>query len=173
MEFIKCILIVFYYEIKTTQTANKLGEQQVLCCGSWKVWHDRLDGRSGKENTESLVYDSLNKLIIGILTSQRIPYICIQMPQVWKYMYKLIIFPVSFIFKKKIIFLIQIWICTSKNPKRWDFPADPVVKNSLANSGDMGSIPGLGTEIPHVLGQLSLPATATAEAHAPTASSLQ
>ena len=108
VEFIKCILIVFYYEIKTTQTANKLGEQQVLCSGSWKVWHDRLDGRSGKENTASLVYDSLNKLIIGILTSQRIPYICIQMPQVWKYMYKLIIFPVSFIFKKKIIFLIQI-----------------------------------------------------------------
>ena len=106
--FIKCILIVFYYKIKTTQIANKLGEPQVLCCGSWKVWRDGLDGRSGKENTESLVNDSLNKLIIGILTSQRIPYICIQTPQVQKYMYKLIIFPVSFIFKKKIIFLIQI-----------------------------------------------------------------
>lgn len=72
------------------------------------MWHDRLDGRSEKENMESLPYDSLNKLIIGILTSQRIPSICIQMPQVWKYMYKLIIFPVSFVFKKKITFLVQI-----------------------------------------------------------------
>ena len=44
------------------------------------MWHDRLDGRSGKENMGSLVYDSLNKLITGILTSQRIPYICTQMP---------------------------------------------------------------------------------------------
>ena len=30
MPFIKYILIVFYYKIKTTQTANKLGEQQVF-----------------------------------------------------------------------------------------------------------------------------------------------
>ena len=71
------------------------------------MWHDRLDGRSEKENMESLVYDSLNKLIIGILTLQRIPYICIQMPQVWKYMYKLITFLVNFVFKKESIFLIQ------------------------------------------------------------------
>ena len=26
----------------------------------------------------------------------------------------------------------------------WGFPGDPVVKNSPANAGDMGSIPGAG-----------------------------
>ena len=26
----------------------------------------------------------------------------------------------------------------------WDFPGDPVVKNSSANAGDTGSIPGPG-----------------------------
>ena len=46
-----------------------------------------------------------------------------------------------------------------------DFPSGPVVKNSLPNAGDMGLIPGGGTKIPHVTGQLSLPTT-TREAHA-------
>ena len=37
-----------------------------------------------------------------------------------------------------------------------------MVKTLPSNSGDVGSIPGQGTEIPHVLGQLSL-STATTE----------
>ena len=28
-----------------------------------------------------------------------------------------------------------------------DFPGDPVVKNLLSNAGDIGSVPGGGTEI--------------------------
>ena len=35
-----------------------------------------------------------------------------------------------------------------------DFPSGPVIKSLLVNSGDMGSIPGLG-KIPHATGQLS------------------
>ena len=37
-----------------------------------------------------------------------------------------------------------------------DFPGGPVVKNLPSNAGDAGSIPGLGTKIPHMAGQLSL-----------------
>ena len=40
----------------------------------------------------------------------------------------------------------------------------PVVqwlKNQSCNSGDIGSVPGWGTKIPHAVEQLSLPATAT------------
>lgn len=37
-----------------------------------------------------------------------------------------------------------------------DFPGGPVVKNPPAHTGDTGSIPGLGTKIPHATGQLSL-----------------
>ena len=37
-----------------------------------------------------------------------------------------------------------------------DFPGGPVVKNLPSNAGDVGSIPGLGTKIPHMAGQLSL-----------------
>ena len=36
-----------------------------------------------------------------------------------------------------------------------DFPGVPVVKNPPSNAGDMGSIPGWGTKIPHAAGQLS------------------
>ena len=36
-----------------------------------------------------------------------------------------------------------------------DFPGDPVVKNPPYNSGDVGLIPGLGTEIPPAMEQLS------------------
>ena len=43
-----------------------------------------------------------------------------------------------------------------------DFPGGPVVKNLPSNAGDMGSIPGRGTKIPHAVGQLS-PCTATTE----------
>ena len=40
-----------------------------------------------------------------------------------------------------------------------DFPGGPVVKNPPSNSGDVGTIPGQGTKIPHAVGQLSLYAT--------------
>ena len=33
----------------------------------------------------------------------------------------------------------------------WDFPDDLVVKNLSCNAGDVGSIPGEGTTIPHAL----------------------
>ena len=51
-----------------------------------------------------------------------------------------------------------------------------MVKNLPSNTGDMGSIPGQGTTIPHAVGQLSL-RTATTEptcsrAHAPQLESL-
>ena len=32
-----------------------------------------------------------------------------------------------------------------------DFPGGPVVKNLLSNAGDMGSIPGWETKIPHAV----------------------
>ena len=47
-----------------------------------------------------------------------------------------------------------------------DFPGGPVVKNLPSNAEDTGSIPGRGTKIPHVAGQLSLHAT-TREAREP------
>ena len=43
----------------------------------------------------------------------------------------------------------------SKNSFPWDFPGDSVVKNLSSNAREMGSIPGLGTKIPHAVGQLS------------------
>ena len=36
-----------------------------------------------------------------------------------------------------------------------DFPGGPVVKNLPSNAGDIGSIPGRGTKIPHAVGQLT------------------
>ena len=48
-----------------------------------------------------------------------------------------------------------------KNMKTWDFPGGPVVKDLPSNAGDVGSIPGWGTKIPHATGQLSLCATTT------------
>ena len=38
---------------------------------------------------------------------------------------------------------------------RRDFAGGPMVKNLPSNAGDVGSIPGLGTKIPHAAGQLS------------------
>ena len=35
-----------------------------------------------------------------------------------------------------------------------DFPGGPMVKNPPFNAGDVGSIPGQGTKIPHATGQL-------------------
>ena len=50
--------------------------------------------------------------------------------------------------------------------KKWctygDFPSSPVVKNPPSNAGDVGSIPGWGTKIPHASGQISL-STATTD----------
>ena len=37
--------------------------------------------------------------------------------------------------------------------KLGDFPGSPVVKNLPSNAGDVGSIPGQGTKIPHAAGQ--------------------
>ena len=36
-----------------------------------------------------------------------------------------------------------------------DFPGGPVVKNPPSNAGDVDSIPGRGTKIPHAAGQRS------------------
>ena len=38
-----------------------------------------------------------------------------------------------------------------KNLKVGDFPGGPVVKNPSCNAGDIGSVPGKGTNIPHVV----------------------
>ena len=43
----------------------------------------------------------------------------------------------------------------------WEFSGVPVVKNPSANAGDVGSIPGRGTRIPHAAEELNLHATAT------------
>ena len=43
-----------------------------------------------------------------------------------------------------------------------DFPRGPLVKNLPCNTGDMGSIPGQGTRVPHAVEQLS-PSTTTRE----------
>ena len=48
-----------------------------------------------------------------------------------------------------------------KNPPYRDFPGGPVVGSRPANAGDMGSIPGQGTRIPHTSEQLSPRATTT------------
>ena len=42
-----------------------------------------------------------------------------------------------------------------------DFPSGPLVKDLPSSAGDMGSIPGRGTKIPHAAGQLSPRATST------------
>ena len=47
----------------------------------------------------------------------------------------------------------------------WDFPGGPVVKNPPCKVGDAGSIPGQGTKIPHVVGQLSVCAAGTEHTH--------
>ena len=42
-----------------------------------------------------------------------------------------------------------------------DFPSHPVVKNPPSSAGDMGLIPGQGTNTPHAKGQLGPCATTT------------
>ena len=39
-----------------------------------------------------------------------------------------------------------------KNGAERDFPSGPMVKNTSSNAGDLGSIPGWGTKIPHAGG---------------------
>ena len=48
------------------------------------------------------------------------------------------------------------WEKKKKRTYSGDFPGGPVVKNPPFNAGNLGWIPGLGTKIPHALGQLSL-----------------
>ena len=47
----------------------------------------------------------------------------------------------------------------SINVNSWDFPGGPAVENPPSNVGDVGSIPGQGTKIPHVAGLLGPHAT--------------
>ena len=49
--------------------------------------------------------------------------------------------------------------CLLKWKNYRDFPGGPVVKNSSCNVGDLGSIPGQGTKIPHATRQPSLHST--------------
>ena len=42
-----------------------------------------------------------------------------------------------------------------KEQREQDFAGGPVVKNPPSNAGDLGSIPGGGTSIPHASGQLN------------------
>ena len=51
--------------------------------------------------------------------------------------------------------------CQGRGKGLGDFPGGPVVKNPPTNVGDRGSIPGLGTMIPHAVEKLSLYATST------------
>ena len=47
------------------------------------------------------------------------------------------------------------WSIPVKGSPEWDFPGGPVVKNPPSKAGDVGSIPGRGTKIPHASGPLS------------------
>ena len=53
-------------------------------------------------------------------------------------------------------------VCGESRVRPRDFPGGPVVKNAPCNAGDMGSIPGQGTKIPHAERQLS-PGSTTRE----------
>ena len=52
--------------------------------------------------------------------------------------------------------------------KERDFPGGPVVKNLPLNAGNIGSILGQGTKIPHAAEQISLSATTREFMHFPT-----
>ena len=51
-------------------------------------------------------------------------------------------------------------------PGYWGFPGGPAIKNLPWNPGEVGSIPGRRTKIPHVMEQLS-PSAPNTEAHMP------
>ena len=57
------------------------------------------------------------------------------------------------------------WDHKALNSEPRDFPGGPVLKNLLANTGDMSSISGLGTKIPQTTEQLSPHTTTTEPAH--------
>ena len=61
-------------------------------------------------------------------------------------------------------FLEQVNI-SPQNLENGDFLGGPVAKNLPSNAGDMGSIPGQGTKIPHATGQLSPRPTTTESTH--------
>ena len=67
----------------------------------------------------------------------------------------------------------------SKHRSDGTFPGCLVVKNPPSKAEDMGSIPGLGTKIPHAMGQLSTrattrePSTAVTESRCSSVHSLQ
>ena len=63
---------------------------------------------------------------------------------------------------------------TGQSHKSWEtkillsgLPGGPVVKNPPSSAGGVGLIPGWGTEIPHVSGQLSPCATTTESSEEP------
>ena len=47
-----------------------------------------------------------------------------------------------------------------------DFPGGPVVANPPPSAGDRGLIPGMGTKLPHAVGQVHLRATTRESPHA-------
>ena len=56
-------------------------------------------------------------------------------------------------------------LCTSRTVLSWDFPGGPVIKICTPSAGDMGSVPGWGTEILHAMGQISLCTTTGKSMH--------
>ena len=44
-----------------------------------------------------------------------------------------------------------VWVPMLSKSEGRDFPSGPVVKSPPSNAGDMGSIPGRGTKIPHAV----------------------
>ena len=52
-----------------------------------------------------------------------------------------------------------------KKGRKQDFPSGLVVKNSLCNAGDTGSIPGWGTTILHAVEQLGAHTTTRESSH--------
>ena len=52
-------------------------------------------------------------------------------------------------------------LCVYERLGGWDFPGGSMVKNPHSTAGDVGSISGRGTKIPHAAGQLSPRATTT------------
>ena len=53
----------------------------------------------------------------------------------------------------------------TQKQQTWGFPGGPGVKNLPWNAGDLGSIPGWGTRIPHAEEHLSLRAATAEPAH--------
>ena len=47
------------------------------------------------------------------------------------------------------------WEVRVMEGKQGDFPGGSLVENSPSSAGDVGSIPGQGTKVPHPMGQLS------------------